>query len=551
MRLAKVQKKLPKLGKGLYYDPLYGYIPTSGIVRRLIDLEVFQRLRGIRQLSTLYLVFPGATHTRFEHSVGSSFLAQLAYDRLSDFHSQTHTDNIKKIQFNEITYRAMEISALLHDIGHGPFCHVFEMFCRRDVTYREWTHERWGNRLITGKDIAGNELTDPIFNQIPTYLSDLKSVLESKYSGEEKEAIGLIEPKNIAALSFGKPIDLGDEELTNRYSFLCDLIPSTFGIDRLDYLRRDAFYTGVKTGDVDIWDIVANMEIHTHEDKNRLFLNASSAMSMESMLKARETVYRRLYYNSIHRAAQELIIRALLDLNKKPNELAFLTDNDLLNLFEKSKNPFINEVAERIRYRILYEVLPIANFRKIHDYKQNLTDEYWKRENGWRDFKAIEEGLKIKVNMSAQGRVMFDLIDIPAIKAEDFKEDMFYDEITQRPLNICEVFRHMRHAYGGNTDEFSDLSKIKAYNLNVSNCYLSFPFDFIYSEIEEILSDPTKTTESLYKNKLQPLVEGFFTEIVQVNADQANEILDDFKVKTINYLNGIIRLYKDYGINSP
>jgi len=164
---SRFTKKEPCLTEDIP-DPLYGHITFSGVIQKLIDLEVFQRLRGIKHLGTLYLGFPGAFHTRFEHSVGVSYLAQHVHERLRVYLEASKDQEIKKIELNEVTYHVIEIIALLHDIGHGPFAHVFEKFC--ECKYRNWTHEQCGEKLITGKDEAGNLINHAGFQQIPTYL---------------------------------------------------------------------------------------------------------------------------------------------------------------------------------------------------------------------------------------------------------------------------------------------------------------------------------------------------------------------------------------------
>jgi len=138
-------KKTPRKGSGLYYDPLYGYVPLPSYCREAMDLEVFQRLRGIKQLSTVYLTFPGAVHTRFDHCVGTSHLALIMFNKLRELVNQNEK-NAPKI--NHITEACMQLSSLFHDIGHGPFGHIFEMFCKRREKFRKWRHEKFGRKLL-------------------------------------------------------------------------------------------------------------------------------------------------------------------------------------------------------------------------------------------------------------------------------------------------------------------------------------------------------------------------------------------------------------------
>jgi len=546
-------KKLPGRHEGLYYDALYGYIPTSGVIRKLINLEIFQRLRGIKQLSTLYLGFPGATHTRFEHSVGVCYLAQLVHERLREYLEQPMDADLKKITLNEITCRAMEISALLHDVGHGPFCHVFEMFCKRESKYRDWTHEKWGRKLITGKDESGNKINQKIFQQIPSYLEGLRETLGRKYPGSE--TLPLLEPANIAALCFDAPIDLGSAELSARYSFLRDVIPSPFGTDRLDYLRRDALYTGVKTGDIDIWEIIGNMRILMHDGRSGLFLMPSAAIAVELLLKAREAVWRRLYYNPTHRTAQEMLIRALLELDPAPaiEDLGLFTDADLLQCLDESNVDFVQEVAERIRFRILYESFQIANHEVIHLFEDKL-EKFWKTPNGWKEFIKIERRLGEQVGIPEGTRALFDVIKVPAIKEEDFTKKIFYDPVKKILQNLCGVHPHIAQLYKGNLPFLGrKITKIHAYNDSVSPFTLCIPFDHIYQGIKEEIATAQATSpykkekriEAIFTDKFEPLIQGFFTEILEEDVENFAKELSSCRQRIIYYLTEVIDVYRN------
>lgn len=548
-------KKAPRLGQGLYYDPLYGHIPTSGDLRQLIDLEVFQRLRGIKQLSTLYLVFPGAVHTRFEHSIGVSYLAQTVHQRLRSFLDYTPDPRLQSIQLDVVTLRAMELAALLHDIGHGPFGHVFEMFCRRNPKYQGWDHENWGKRLITGQDENGEFLSEEIYRQIPTFLADLQARLRSRCT--DVRTLELLDPANIARLSMGEPPRLSDSELTNQYYFLKDLVPSAFGIDRLDYLRRDAFHTGVKTGDIDVGEIVGNLQLRIMDDGIcRMYLAPSAGMAVESLIRSRDAVFRHLYHNAIHRSAQELLIRALLDLDEAPETLAFLSDQDLLDLFAQSGRPFLKEAEERIRFRILYEVHPLGSHEDIHPY-ESVIELYWSQSGGWRKFAGKEEEIGQKVGLSGAKRIFYDLERVPAIKAEDLEAKFFFDAESATERSLLELKPHMATLFEGTVFRGVNISKVHAYNDSVSQFFVAFPYDHLSPEIESLSEETddaalSRRFEEVYAAKIEPIVNGFFTSVLGLSPREIERhkpvkaLLSRAKLHFLHYLRDLVHIRESH-----
>jgi len=556
---SKLAKKAPRMGQGLYYDPLYGYIPVRNELRQIIDSEVFQRLRGIKQLSTLYLVYVGANHTRFEHSIGVSYLAGIVHDRLIESLGNSPKNGILKgVQLNEITRIVAQLTGLLHDIGHGPFAHVFEMYCKRVKTTDVWNHEKWGRRLITGKDENGNIITsNPLFQQIPDYLRKLKKYFSKDYSGHP--TLDLLDPENIANLCFDLPPKLKTDEHSNRYFFLRDIVTSPFGVDRLDYLRRDAFYTGVKTGDIDIWEIIRNLQLNEYIDaedgKNKihLFINPSAAISIEALFSSRDIVYRKIYHNAISRSAQELIIRGLMVLEKDPENIAFLSDNDLLNLFRTSNNEFAKEVEERMRYRLLYELHPICTFEEIHHDLKEL--EFIESDIKRADFYLKEQKIGENANIENDRLIFYDIESVPAIKRSDLEWPMFYDKIQQKALNIFDLQPNLRTIYDG--ELIKGLSKIENYKNQVSKVYVCFPLEHIDLSLNNLVeNDPSSEKdvdteiEKIYTEKLESLIIDFFCNILgwerdKINSNKAKkQLIESNKKRLISYLKDIYWIKK-------
>jgi len=141
-------KRPPASGPGLYYDPVHGYIPLPPKIRRAIDLPSMERLRHVSQLSTVELVFPGATHNRLEHSIGVFHLTSMIIDTLTEKEREKAVRGQTHLALSPAARLAVQLAALFHDVGHGPYSHVFELFCRRNPDYSHLDHHKATERLI-------------------------------------------------------------------------------------------------------------------------------------------------------------------------------------------------------------------------------------------------------------------------------------------------------------------------------------------------------------------------------------------------------------------
>ena len=242
---------------------------TDRIAWRLLDTPEFQRLRRIRQLGFSDLVYPGATHSRFAHAVGVYHTAR----RLIEVIGRRH---------KELPDRARErvalLAALLHDIGHGPFSHVFEHAAHEaGLTKR---HEDWGTEVIQGD------------TQVNSVLREVDAQLPDQVGALLKEET----PKDIYAT----------------------VVSSQFDADRLDYLQRDRLMTGVQFGHLDrdwLLDCLEVGSVTLDEDEPVeapcLYLNAKGISVAEEYLEARFRLYTMVYMHKTTRAAEKMLGRLL------------------------------------------------------------------------------------------------------------------------------------------------------------------------------------------------------------------------------------------------
>ncbi len=251
-------------------DPVHRYILFSEDERRIIDTRVFQRLRSIRQLAGAHLVYPSAQHSRFEHSLGVMHLAGFAGETLLAKGLIDDCEIVKQLR----------LAALLHDIGHGPFSHLFEEVletrCRK-------SHEDMGRRIIMESEI-----------------------------GDILNACGY-DPAEICRLSFGQ----------SKVKFLNEVIAGGLAVDLMDYLPRDSFFTGTEYGKIDYNRLIGSFEVAG----GRLGINRSSLNSLESMLISRYEMFKAVYFHKTVRSAEVMLLRSMILADDKLN----LTDTSLEN----------------------------------------------------------------------------------------------------------------------------------------------------------------------------------------------------------------------------
>jgi HD superfamily phosphohydrolase len=271
-------------------DPIHGYICLSKIEKEIIDTPVFQRLRRIRQLSGAHLTYPGAQHSRFEHSIGTMYLAGLASRSLLT------KNKIKNEEIQEI-----RLAALLHDIGHGPFSHLFE-------------------EVLANK---GN-ITHEIITQRVLRETEIKDIIESH------------------GFNSAKMSDFALGRSKNKSMYLNEIIAGGLSVDIMDYLLRDSHFTGVEYGKVDIGRIINSYDVVD----DTLALDQASLYAFESLMIARYEMFKAVYFHKTVRAADIMLVKALTladetlhltDLKYIENYL-LLTDEITLKMLENIKS---------------------------------------------------------------------------------------------------------------------------------------------------------------------------------------------------------------------
>jgi HD superfamily phosphohydrolase len=238
-------------------DPIFGFIKIPhGLLLDIVEHPLMQRLTRIKQLGLTSMVYPSAQHTRFQHSIGAFHLMSEAITSLTQ----------KGIYIFDSEAEAVEAAILMHDIGHGPFSHVLE------------------HTLISG--ISHEEISLLMMEQI------------------NKEMKGEL---NLALKIF-----------KNEYpkKFLHQLISSQLDMDRLDYLRRDSFYTGVSEGNIGSARIIKMLDVHN----DNLVVNSKGLYSIENYLMARRLMYWQVYLHKTTVSSEKVLVNALLRAKRLAHE---------------------------------------------------------------------------------------------------------------------------------------------------------------------------------------------------------------------------------------
>jgi HD superfamily phosphohydrolase len=331
-------------------DPVYGFISIeSELIFSLIEHPWFQRLRHIRQLGLAELVYPGALHTRFQHALGAMHLMSRVIESLRS----------KGTDISTAEAEASQIAVLLHDIGHGPFSHTLE-----ETLLHQVKHESISFQLM-------------------------KSL--------NKE--------------FGGALDLALKMFQNGYSrkFFHQLVSSQLDIDRLDYLKRDGFFTGVAEGSIAVDRIVTMLDVW----QDQIVVEEKGIYSIEHFLNARRMMYWQVYLHKTAVSAERLLVNvirraqyvvqsgeklpcsdalkiflrhdhSLEDFRDKPTVVqafASLDDNDIwggIKLWKSHRDTILSQLSTMLLQRNLYQI-EISNDplkEKLEKVRSRIASKY-------------------------------------------------------------------------------------------------------------------------------------------------------------------------------
>lgn len=333
-------------------DPIHVFVRMDNYEREVLDFYALQRLRHIHQLALTYLVYPGATHKRFEHSLGVMELASRVFDVITN--PANITDQIRDLlaplsQPNVLQYwkQILRMAALCHDIGHLPFSHAAE----KDLLPQGWDHEKLTQDIINSHDMKSiwNSITPPL------------------------------RPEDIVKLAVG-PKKAKDLVFSDWETILSEIIVGdAFGVDRMDYLLRDSHHAGVAYGKFDHYRLIDTLRIlpappvdkSEGSEEPALGVEEGGIQSAEALMLARYFMYSQVYFHPVRRVYDihlKDFLKEWLEGGQFPTDFVGhlgITDNEvtagLLKAALNEEQPghlHARRIIKREHFKLLYERNP-------------------------------------------------------------------------------------------------------------------------------------------------------------------------------------------------
>ena len=304
------------------FDPIHGFISVSPLLQLFIDTPEFQRLRDLKQLGATYFVYPSATHTRFEHSIGVSHLAGQLLENLKKTHPQL---GITKNQIELV-----QLAGLLHDIGHGPFSHLYDDYI---IDSTDEDHE------IRGINIFKNIIkTNPVINN----RLDSKSI---------KFVCDLIDP----------PKELQDNWI---YQIVCNKI-NHIDVDKIDYILRDSYHIGLPLQG-EFSRLISMVKVCDYLDKKVLAWNKKLQYEIFLLFSSRYRLHKQVYTHHTVKSFEYLLIPIIQKLAQQDIDFIDFTDSVILSRF--------NSICKEELIQLNKRNIPILIGEKSITSKQAIED---------------------------------------------------------------------------------------------------------------------------------------------------------------------------------
>ncbi|MGD0159149.1 MAG: HD domain-containing protein [Candidatus Bathyarchaeia archaeon] len=389
---------MPRNYWGEIKDPVHGYVYITEEERGLIDSYPVQRLHRLRQLAGAEYVYPGANHTRFEHSVGVMYLASRVVEN----------PNISQY-VREDEAEMVRMAGLLHDVGHGPFSHVFEPLLERELNK---THED-----ITLWLVKNSELKDRL------------------------EGVGC-RAEDVAKLAVGRLHRPGK-------AFLDQIISSAVDVDKQDFIVRDSYHTGAEYGFIDVSRLIHTLDVLEGD----LAVDLGALSALESLIIARMESFRSIYFHRVGRAAQIMLSMAMEKANDELGLTSFKTPEEYLAMDDytvwamlkncKKSSAIIRNLERRKMLKCAYE-------RTFYE-KDTVVSNIFSRE-------ANRTQLQAEIAREAKLRAEAVFIDVPTVPSvpnhhsvlmESFEIPVFYrtakgEKVPQRLSEISKIFETLK-----------------------------------------------------------------------------------------------------------
>jgi HD superfamily phosphohydrolase len=367
---------MPRNYWGEIKDPVHGYVYITEEEKEITDSFPVQRLHRLRQLAGAEYVYPGANHTRFEHSVGVMYLAGRVAEN-PNIAQVTSADEAETVR----------IAALLHDVGHGPFSHIFEHLLTKELGKTHEDMTRW--------IIANSELKD-ILNK-------------TGYS-----------PDDIGKLAIGRLHK-------SKKAFLDQIIRSAVDVDKLDFVVRDTYHTGAEYGYVDVFRLIHALDVLDES----LAVDLGALSALESLIIARIESFKSIYFHRVGRAAQIMLAMALEKANaelgltrfKTPEEYLAVDDYTAWTMLKKCEesSEIIKNLERRRMLKCVYE-------RTFYE-KDSVISNIFSQE-------AHRKQIQTDIAKTADVETEVVIIDVPTVPSVPYHHSVLMD-----PMEIPTFYR--------------------------------------------------------------------------------------------------------------
>lgn len=311
-------------------DPVFGYIGITDVEKNIIDTFPVQRLRRIKQLSVSNVAYPGGNHSRFSHAIGTMNLTGKIVESLR-----------RMVEISDEDWQLVRLAGLLHDVGHGPFSHSSESVLSSRLGL---SHEDLGEKVIKESSLA-----------------------------DEIEKQGF-DPDELAELVFGEP---------SNEKYLKQIITSQFDADKMDFLLRDSYFTGVEYGKIDIQRLIQAMEVINGD----IAIDRKALSALETFMIARYEMFLNVYYHHAVRAAEIMLRKAMDNAHDFLGLTTFDDIEDFLSLDDahvtsvlRNLDPSEHEGEEQDRVKVAKESFQRLENRELikssYEREVHIRDEY-------------------------------------------------------------------------------------------------------------------------------------------------------------------------------
>ena len=338
-----------------YRDPVHGFIEVRPLEKKIIDSAPFQRLRHIKQLAMTNLVFHGAEHTRFGHSLGVMHLVTKAFRMAVENGTEDYPfPQVKKDWYEQV----LRLIALTHDLGHAPFSHASEAVFPDGIEHEDFTEE-----IVTKTSIAD-------------YICEIGNEFKEQYGSDYD-----ITPKLICSIYRG--IEPGKN---SEFTFLKSFMDGELDCDKMDYLLRDSLYCGVNYGKYDLERLISSLTIDGKDGFPRLAIDYGGLKAFEEFVLARYFMFTEVYFHRTRRYFDIVLGKALqsiLPSGKYPEEVEeYLMWDDVRVLYECRKkaddgDKNCRSIIERYVYPCVSETPAHAEGEQLRTYN-NLKKKIYR-----------------------------------------------------------------------------------------------------------------------------------------------------------------------------